>query len=319
MSFLEKNRYHLAMAVAGLLFFSGMYDIFIAPPPQFPTGITVTIEKGSSASFVADYFAEKQLVSHSWLLAFLLRLSGKSEELHAGNYYFHSPQNLLAIVVKLIRADYGFEPVRITFPEGITVREMAIRIDKIFPGITASEFRAAAQTHEGYLFPDTYLLDPSSDAASLVALMRANFDTQIAVLSDQIRASTHTLSELVILASILEKEARTDKSRRIIAGILENRLAIGMPLQVDAVFGYIFNRDTYSPSLKDLTIDSPYNTYTHRGLPPGPIGNPGLNALEAALHPIKTKYLYYLTGKDGRMYYATTFAEHQANKTRYLH
>lgn len=319
MPFLEKHKFRLAIALAGMGLLLGLYDLFLAPPRAFPEEAVIGVEKGSSASSVADHFAQQHLIAHAWLLSFLLRLSGQSGDLHAGNYYFHSPQNLIVIAFRLIRADYGFEPVRITFPEGITVREMAIKIEEAFPSIAAANFKAAAQNQEGYLFPDTYLLDPSSDAESIVALMRKNFDSKISVLSDRIRASKHTLSELVILASILEKEARTSESRRMIAGILEHRLALGMPLQVDAVFGYIFNRETYSPSLKDLTVESPYNTYTHKGLPPGPISNPGIAAIEAALNPTRTSYLYYLTGTDGRMYYAITFADHQANKKTYLH
>ena len=108
------------------------------------------------------------------------------------------------------------------------------------------------------------------------------------------------------------------ESKRVVAGILKNRLKLDMPLQVDAVFGYIFGRGTYSPSYADLAVDSPYNTYTHKGLPPGPISNPGLDSLEAAANPAKTDYLYYLTGKDGLMHYATTHAGHQANRKKYL-
>ena len=117
----------------------------------------------------------------------------------------------------------------------------------------------------------------------------------------------------------MEKEARTDTDRHIVAGILWNRIKLGMPLQVDAVFGYIFNRSTYSPSPVDLKVDSPYNTYTHRGLPPTPICNTGLAALEASANPAKTSYLYYLTGHDGLMHYATTYAGHQANLKKYLY
>jgi UPF0755 protein len=105
----------------------------------------------------------------------------------------------------------------------------------------------------------------------------------------------------------------------MVAGILYNRLAHNMPLQIDAVFGYIYGRDTYSPSYKDLRVDSPYNTYTHVGLPPTPIDNPSLDSLLAAVNPEKTTYLYYLTGRDGTMHYATTYKEHQANVRKYLH
>ena len=120
------------------------------------------------------------------------------------------------------------------------------------------------------------------------------------------------------MASLVEKEARTIASRRLVAGILWNRLELGMPLQVDAVFGYIFNRETYSPSFADLTTESPYNLYLHKGLPPGPINNPGLDALGATLNPTKTDYLYYLTGTDNLMHYATTYAGHLANQRKYL-
>ena len=116
------------------------------------------------------------------------------------------------------------------------------------------------------------------------------------------------------MASILEKEARKLETRKVIAGILWKRIEIGMPLQVDAVFGYIHATSTYSPTFEDLEVDSPYNTYTNRGLPPGPIGNPGLESIRAALEPTKTPYLYYLTGKDGFMYYAKTFDQHVANR-----
>jgi UPF0755 protein len=104
---------------------------------------------------------------------------------------------------------------------------------------------------------------------------------------------------------------------KMVSGILWRRISIGIALQVDAVFGYILDKPTYSPSLDDLKINSPYNTYTNRGLPPGAIGNPGLDAIEAAISPTQSKYLYYLTGKDGTMHYATTFDQHVANR-KYL-
>ncbi|MBP9816793.1 MAG: endolytic transglycosylase MltG, partial [Candidatus Pacebacteria bacterium] len=103
-----------------------------------------------------------------------------------------------------------------------------------------------------------------------------------------------------------------------VSGILWNRIELGMPLQVDAVFGYIQDTQTYSPSFDDLEIESPYNTYRNKGLPPGPIANPGVNSILAAVTPTKTEYLYYLTGRDGKMYYAETFEAHKANRARYL-
>ncbi len=121
------------------------------------------------------------------------------------------------------------------------------------------------------------------------------------------------------MASLLEREARTLKEKRMISGILWNRINKNMPLQVDAVFGYIFGKPTFSPSFADLKVKSSYNTYIHRGLPPGPISNPGLDSLLAAATPTKTAYLYYLTGTNGKMYYSKTLAEHNAHSVRYLH
>lgn len=290
----------------------------LAPPPDFSPGSTVVIARGASASLVAQTLADAHIIAHPELLRIVLHLSGSSTEVQAGMYRFNAPENLLTVAYRLITGAYGIPPVRVTLPEGMSAREMAERIADEYPSISASDFLAAGQSYEGYLFPDTYFFPPSADAASIVKAMRANFNARTSSLSEEIRLSGRSFSDVVILASLIEKEARTSASRRIVAGILFNRLKLGMPLQVDAVFGYIYGRDTYSPSAADLTVKSPYNTYTHIGLPPGPINNPGLDSINAVLHPTKTAYLYYLVGKDGLMHYATTHAGHQANRKKYL-
>jgi len=294
------------------------YSFFLAPPAGFPSGSAVRIARGSSAPTVSLQLADAQVIKYPSLLRFVLRVSGASARVQAGTYRFEKPQNVLAVAFRLVTGAYGFPAVRLTVTEGMTVREMAARIEAAFLEISADEVIAEAKPYEGYLFPDTYLFSSASDAASIVASMRAHFDETLVPLMINVRASGRSLADIIIIASLLEKEARTTESRRIVAGILYNRLAIGMPLQVDAVFGYIFNRDTYSPSYADLKVDSPYNTYTHTGLPPGPIGNPGMDAILAALNPIQTEYLYYLTGMDNLMHYATTYAGHQANQRKYL-
>lgn len=306
----------LAACVAALLLLSGWQ--LTSPPAEFPVGNIVTISQGASAPEIAQVLADEHIITHPRILQFLFRISGTSALVQSGAYLFQSPQNLLVIAYRLITGSYGVRPVRITFPEGTTVREMATQVAEAFPSISAVDFSTTARPYEGYLFPDTYFFSPSSDATSIVAAMRTNFNAKIASSSSDITASGHSFSDIIIMASLIEREARTDAVRRIVAGILYNRLKLGMPLQVDAVFGYIFNRDTYSPSLADLKVNSPYNTYTHTGLPLGPINNPGLDALDAAIHPTKTEYLYYLTDPKGVMHYATTFADHQANQNKYL-
>jgi len=317
MAFCEANVWRI-VAGALLLTFFGSYFVFLSPPADFPERSIVVIAPGASAPQVARELTEARVIRYAPLLEFLLRVRRGSTHIQAGAYLFQSPQNLFTIARRLVTGAYGLPLVRITFPEGETTREAATRVHDAFSNISESDFLAAARPREGYLFPDTYFFSPSADAASIIKEMRANFDTKIATLADEIRASRHSLSELIIMASLVEKEARVSVDRRVIAGILFNRLERGMPLQVDAVFGYIFNRDTYSPSFADLKVDSPYNTYTHAGLPPGPIANPGLDSLEAVLRPAETDYLYYLTGTDGLMRYAKTYSAHQSNQRKYL-
>jgi UPF0755 protein len=268
---------------------------------------------------IAQKLTDAHVIEHPTILRALLRLSGESNAVQTGAYKFTTPQNVFVIAYRLVMGDYGLPPVRITFVEGVTIREMAAQVESSFPGVSANDFLLAAKGQEGYLFPDTYFFQPSMDARAIVATMRANFNTKIATLRNEILASGHSISDIVTMASIVEKEARSSTARHMVSGILWNRITHKMPLQVDAVFGYIFNRATYSPSFTDLKVDSLYNTYTHIGLPPGPIDNPGFDSLEAAVNPTKTNYLYYLTGKDDLMHYATTYAGHQANQKKYLY
>jgi len=159
---------------------------------------------------------------------------------------------------------------------------------------------------EGYLFPDTYLFLPFAETEQIIGTMTDNFKKKAGDVG----------KDIVIMASLIEKEVPDIGDRKIVSGILWKRLKLGMALQVDAVFPYITGKQKVLSD--DLKIDSPYNTYLHKGLPPGPISNPGLDAVEAAKNPQETSYLYYLSGKDGKTHFAKTFAEHLKNKEKYL-
>ncbi len=294
------------------------YLAMFAAPAGFVPGTTVVIAPSASATSDARVLAEAHVIRSPRVLELLLRLLGTGKIVKEGAYRFARPENVLTVANRLTNGRYGIPSMRITFREGMSVREMAQEVAAEFPQIASSDFIAAGQPYEGYLFPDTYIFAPSATANSIVQEMHANFETKTAVLQQNLATSTHSFSDIVTVASLVQDEAATSEDQRMIAGIMWNRLAKGMPLQVDAVFGYIYGKQTYSPSFADLSVDSPYNTYTHTGLPPGPIGNPGLSALEAAAFPIKSKYLYYLTGKDGRMHYAATYAQHLANERTYL-
>lgn len=296
---------------------TGWHFLF-SSPRDFVPGTVQSISRGATAPEIAEQLAEAHVIRYPLLLTEALQLSGKDKRIPAGAYRFGESAGLITVTLRLIRGDFGLPPSRITFIEGMTVREMAERAAAMLPEITAADFISAGQPYEGYLFPDTYIFSPSDDAETVVYTLRSTFVEKTKDLDAAIAASGYSQVEILTMASLIEKEARIASERQMISGILWNRVTRGMPLQVDAVFGYIYGRSTYSPSFADLATDSPYNTYKYKGLPPGPIANPGLDAIEAALNPAKTNALFYLTGRDGVTRYAATYAEHLANQRRHL-
>jgi len=196
---------------------------------------------------------------------------------------------------------------------------MANLLKEKFPKFDEEKFLKIAQAEEGFLFPDTYYFLPSVTPQSVISTMKDNFHKKIEEISEKIDNFGKDIKEIVIMASILEKEARTLDSKRMIAGILWKRIEIDMPLQVDAVFPYIIGKNTYQLSLEDLKVDSPYNTYTNKGLPIGPIANPSLWSLLATVTPIESDYLFYLSDQSGNMYYGVDFEQHKSNKRLHLY
>jgi UPF0755 protein len=171
---------------------------------------------------------------------------------------------------------------------------------------------------EGYLFPDTYFFPPMASDQDIIEKMKETFDKKVSPYMEEIKNSGRSLGEIVTLASILEEEVQTTEDRKLVADLLLRRMAMHMPLQVDATLTYEIGKGSLELSTKDLKKDSPYNTYTRRGLPPTPISNPGLDTILAALHPTLNDYLFYLSDKDGITHFAKTHAEHVTNKAKYL-
>lgn len=282
----------------GILLFG--YVFFASAPTIFPVGTVLVVESGQSISSVADELRSLGAIRSIATFKVVVRISGGVQ---AGWYGLEMPENVMTLAWRVAHGKTGLSPRAVTVPEGSTIREIEKLVSATIP-----------KKYEGYLFPDTYNFLPGTPSELIVERMQERYEEVVAPFRERIKASGHTEEEIIIMASILEKEARLPETRRMVAGILWRRIEIGMALQVDAVFGYIQGTDTFHPTLDDLKIDSPYNTYLHRGLPPGPINNPGLEAILAALEPTKSPYLYYLTGKDGTMHYAKTFEQHVANK-----
>lgn len=310
--FISTNRRRL-YSVVGVLVVTFL-TVAVIPPTSFPRGGVVTIPEGSSVLAVGEVLEKSHVIRSSTVYTALVTLFAGST-VRAGTYGFDRPVSIFHVAYRTIQGDTGLPLVKITLPEGSTVRDIARILSESLSNFDEEGFIEKAHSHEGYLYPETYLFTDGVAPETVIGAMRAEFDKVILTLQEEIEMYGAPLHEVVTMASLLEKEARLYETKQIVAGILWKRLEINMPLQVDAVFGYIYGVDTFSPTFDQLTAtDSPYNTYKNKGLPPGPIANPGLESLKAAVNPIETPYLYYLTGHDGRMHYGRTFEEHVANR-----
>lgn len=294
------------------------YTEFIEPPEAFPVGRLVTIDEGTPLKAVALDLEKEEVVQSAFALRLLVEAMGGERKVHAGDYLFKEPRDLFSVARALVVGAYGLEPIRIRVPEGATVAQMARLFGPQLQRFDAERFLAEATPKEGYFFPDTYFFLPNATDKTVEEVMRNNFEIHVATIEREIASSTRSLDEIVVMASILEREAYNTKDRRIIAGVLYNRLARGMPLQVDVTFAYTIGKGTFQLTLSDLTSDSPYNTYRYKGLPPGAIGSPSLDSLLAAATPIKNDYLYFLADHQGITHYCKNYACQLANKRRYF-
>jgi UPF0755 protein len=319
LGFYRRNKELIVKLVMGFLlalFF--FYLIFLRPPSDFPTHKIIHIKDGATLEEIASSLNSKKVIRSPSLFKALAFVSGNQKRLLAGDYFFNRKLNVLMVLNRFSKGEYGITPTKVIFQEGVTIAEIGKILKLEFEDFEEAEFLRLAEGKEGFLFPDTYKFLPNVGPRQVIFDMEQNFNKKINPLLAEIEESGHTLNEVIIMASLLEKEARTKESREMISGILWKRISIGMRLQVDAVFPYIIGKNTFQLTLKDLNFDSPYNTYKYEGLPFGPIANPGLSAIEATLRPVESNYLFYLSDKAGNMHYAEDFEGHKKNKARYL-
>jgi UPF0755 protein len=285
------------------------------PPSDFSVGKIVTIEQGQTMSDAAETLKENRIIRSKSSFGLIVSLSRK--HVVEGDYFFPEKMNLFQVFKKITSGTYEIPTKKVTLFEGMTVRQMAEVLKELMTNFDANGFIELALEHEGYLFPDTYEFNSNVSPEEVIKLMRENFNQQIEDHSEQIEDSKYSLEEIVIMASIIEKEASRSTIQEI-SDILWHRMEIGMALQVDAPFVYAINKGTFDLTSEDLREDHEYNTYTRPGLTPTPISNPGMESILAAANPQKTPYLYFLTGNDGEMYFAMNFEQHKRNKALYL-
>jgi UPF0755 protein len=297
------------------------------------TGIEqfVTIRQGAGSAEIGRRLADAQIVSDSRVFRAALWWTGQGRGLKAGEYRFDHSLTTLDVIGVLVRGDVYTR--RITFPEGLTIEEMAKLYQSRDFG-SARDFLAAAKDVErihdldpdasdleGYLFPETYALPRGAPASSLVTAMVDRFRV---VFGEEMRARAHaqglTARQVVTLASLVEKETGRADERPTVAGVYRNRLKIGMAMQADPTIVYALEKaHRYDGNIRkeDMSLDSPYNTYKYPGLPPGPIASPGKASLEAALAPADVPYLFFVSRNDGSHVFATTLAEHDRNVQKF--
>ena len=313
-----KMRFVLTAGIFFIAVLLIMIAVAIFPPSGFPVDGTFHIENNSSLGQITDNLYNQHLIKSEALFKSLVIIFSGQRGIKAGDYLFDSRESVIQVAWRLVHGQEGFVSIKTTIPEGFDVQQISGVLGKNISGFSTSTFLTEAKPLEGYLFPDTYFFNRTTSPDDAVKAMQALFDQKIAGQSASIAASGHATSSVIIMASILEREATSSADRRIIAGILWKRLDAKMPLQVDAALAYALNKDGTKLTSADLATTSPYNTYKNLGLPPTPIGNPGISAIKDALVPTTTPYWYYLSDSKGNIHYAKTYDEQLANEVKYL-
>jgi UPF0755 protein len=294
--------------------------------------IQVTVPKGSGVAEVGDLLAEEGVIDNSTLFQVRVTLAGKRSEIYSGNFTLADNMSYGAAIDAL-----STPPVKrtlsVTIPEGYTRSQAAQLVEEV--GVPGSYTKATVKSKylvparyggkgakdlEGFLFPDTFELKPNAPVEDLVQLQLQDFERRIKGVDMRFAKSKNlTVFDVVTIASMVEDEAGIDSQRGLVASVIYNRLREGMPLGIDATIRFATGNYTRPLTESELAIDSPYNSRTNAGLPPGPISNPGLESIEAAAHPPKTDYLFYVTtpGACGKLTFAETEAEFEAAVERY--
>ncbi len=310
----------VALALFVLLIGVGAWALLYRVERPVPAGRPVQVEvpDGATTARIGELLASKGVVANSAMFRVQSRLAGADDRLKAGVYDLATGMPYDLVIDRLVKGP-PVKYVTVTIPEGFVVDQIAARLEKQ-AGIPAEETLALAKggaaefvddhpyladayagSLEGYLFPKTYRFVEGVTAREALDTMLDQFDTEIAQVDTSAAEKRGlSLNELVVLASMIEREAQLDEERPLVASVIMNRLARDMRLEIDATVEYVLPGNRFRLRYRDLEIDSPYNTYRYKGLPPGPIASPGLASLKAAAQPAESDYLYYvLTGKDG--------------------
>lgn len=312
-----------------LIIFYVCFKVYIPVNPGSHETISFTVQKGWGDTEIAGNLKSLGIIRSTYFFKFYVVLSLRHGALQAGEYSLSPKMSIHDIANKIANGDVIKNNAVIL--EGWSIKDIgkyfeskSVCTESYFVSLTkknyAEEFSFLADKPkgadlQGYLFPDTYELAKNATCEDVLKLMLGNFDQKLTpTLKTEIKNQKKSIFEIVTMASMIEKEVRTLSDKKIVSGILWKRMAIGMPLQLDATIVFITGNSNIS--VKDKAINSPYNTYKYYGLPKGPISNPGMNSIIAAIYPTKTNYWYYLS--DGITHFSETLEQHNAARAKYL-
>jgi UPF0755 protein len=278
-----------------IIFFVSLviYYLLFSAPRNFPANTIISIKEGSSLRYVSRYLKDNNIIRSRVVFETFVIMFGNEKYVALGDYFFEDKLSVFEVAKRISKGERHLAPIKVTIPEGFTNVDISEAFASKLSNFNIDKFKIEAKEKEGYLFPDTYFFLTTDNEKDVLNSMSSNFDKKMSVVRTSILSSG---KEVITMASIIEKESKGDTDRAFISGILWKRLSIGMALQVDA-----------DP-----------NTYKVKGLPIKPISNPGMEAIEAAIYPKYSSYLYYLHDKEGNIHYARNFKEHQNNIIKYL-
>ncbi|HBE90342.1 MAG: hypothetical protein A3E37_01940 [Candidatus Andersenbacteria bacterium RIFCSPHIGHO2_12_FULL_46_9] len=313
----------------------GLFLLLWGTPVISRTGELV-IPEGSSAQTIWQQLVQQDYVDNTVPLRYYGWRLEANNNIKSGTYTLSPGEHVRDLIKRLVAGDTNSSVLTVTFPEGFTLDQIAERMAAQGIG-KADDFIAAAipekfidqfswlsqvpfsRNLEGYLFPDTYQFYADDTPVDVIQRMLANFDAKIktALFNDNTQPN-HPLDQVIIMASIIEREVISDEDMAIVSGVLWKRLNDGVGLDVDATVRYALQKWDKPLTYQDLQTESPYNTRRWPGLPPGPISNPGLRAIQAAVNPQESDYYYYLSAPSGKTIFSRTLEEHNMNKAKYL-
>lgn len=340
---MKKKQKLILSLLGGVLFIA----LFVPNNPYHKESSLFYITKGESNKEIAFDLQKQGIISSAFTFRLITIATLTSHKLQAGIYRLSPAMSPFFIIKTIAKGDIAKETL--TIPEGWNIRDIAqyfeskgmFQTEELFKiaGFPGNDYRKSTDFPklkdyslqflalkdkplyvglEGYLFPDTYHIKVGETLDQILQTIFTNTQTKLKPFAEEITLQNKTIFEVLTTASLLEKEVRGLHDKKIVAGIIQKRLSVGMPLQIDATVSYLTQKKSTQVSIKETTIDSSYNTYKHTGLPLGPIANPGTESIEAALHPLSTSYWYYLSTPQGQTIFSRTLYEHSAAKTKYL-